>query len=266
MGIAKVGVIGCGLMGSGIAQVCAQSGYATTVVEVDGALLEKGMGRIRKFLQGGVEKGKMTREKMEETLARLKGSTSLSDLKECDLVIEAAVENMAVKKKLFGELGKMCKPDTILSSNTSSLSITEMGAASGRIGKCIGFHFMNPVPIMKLVEIVRPETTSPETYETIRAFAGTLGKTVITAKDTPGFIVNVLLVPYLLDAIRALENGLATKEDIDTGMTLGCGHPMGPLTLTDFVGLDTTYFIAEAMYQEFKDSRYAAPPLLKRMV
>lgn len=266
MAIRTVGVIGCGLMGSGIAQVCAQSGYPTTIMEVNDALLEKGMGRIRKFLGGAVEKGKATQEEMDRTLANLKGTTSFGDLKECDIVIEAAVENMTEKKRIFAELGKTCKPSTILASNTSSISITAMGAASGRIAQCIGCHFMNPVPIMKLVEIVRPETTSNETYETVRAFTGTLGKTVVTAKDTPGFIVNLLLIPYLLDAIRAVENGLATREDIDTSMKLGCGHPMGPLTLADFIGLDTTLFIADAMYDEFKESRHAAPPLLRRMV
>ena len=266
MAIKTAGVVGCGLMGSGIVQVCAQGGYKTIVREVTQEFLDKGLGRIRSFVQGGVERGKIKKEDADSTLANIKGTTNLADLKDCDLVIEAAIENMAEKKKVFKELDGICGPETIFASNTSSLSITEMGAATKRIDRMIGLHFFNPVPLMKLVEIVRPETTSAQTYEAVRAFSGTLGKIVIIARDTPGFIVNLLLVPYLVGAVRAIENGVATKEDIDTGMKLGCGHPMGPIELLDFVGLDTTLYIADIMYNEFKDPQYAAPPLLRRMV
>jgi 3-hydroxybutyryl-CoA dehydrogenase len=266
MQIKNVGIAGCGIMGSGIAQICAQNNYKVTVLEPTQELLDKGLGKIKSFLQAGVDRGKVKKEDMEKALSNIKGTTTLPDLKESDILIEAIIENMEEKKKLFRELDKLCPEHTIFASNTSSLSITEMAQVTKRPEKFIGLHFFNPVPIMKLVEIVRPEITSPQTYEIARSFIESLGKTVITAKDTPGFIVNLLLIPYLLDAIRAVENGLATKEDIDTGMKLGCGHPMGPLELLDFVGLDTTYYIANIMFEEFKDTRYAAPPLLKRMV
>jgi len=266
MEIKKVGVVGCGLMGSGIAEVCAKSGYKTKVREVSEELLKKGQERVNKSLDKAVERGKATAEQKKQTLENLSFTTKLEDFKEVDLVIEAVIENMEEKKKIYKALDSVCPAHTIFVSNTSSLSIVEMGSVTKRISKMLGMHFFNPVPVMKLVELVKPITVDPEVFETAKKFAQSLGKTVIIAKDTPGFIVNLLLVPYLLDAVRAVESGLATKEDIDTGMTLGCGHPMGPIALLDFVGLDTTYYIAEAMYQEFKDTRYAAPPLLKTMV
>lgn len=266
MEIKKVGVVGCGLMGSGIAEVCAKSGYKTKVREVSEEVLKKGQERINKSLDKAVERGKATPEQKKQTLENLSFTTKLDDFKDVDLVIEAVIENMEEKKKIYRALDSVCPPHTIFASNTSSLSIVEMGSVTKRISKMLGMHFFNPVPVMKLVELVKPITVDPEVFETAKKFAQSLGKTVIIAKDTPGFIVNLLLVPYLLDAVRAVESGLATKEDIDTGMTLGCGHPMGPIALLDFVGLDTTYYIAEAMYQEFKDTRYAAPPLLKTMV
>jgi len=264
--ISTVGVVGCGLMGSGIAQVCAQKGYRTIVREVNDELLARGMGRIRTFLQEGVKRGKVAQADADKALANLSGTTSFADLKDCDLVIEAVVEDLAEKNKVFGELDRSCKTSAILASNTSSISLTAIAASTGRRDRVLGLHFMNPVPIMKLVEIVRPEVTSETTYAAARAFAESLGKTVITAKDTPGFIVNLLLVPYLCEAVRALEAGLATKEDIDAGMELGCGMPMGPIKLADFVGLDTSLYIADVLYEEFRDPRYAAPPLLRRMV
>lgn len=266
MGIKAVGVVGCGLMGSGIVQVCAQKGYSTIVREVNNDFLAKGLDRIKNFLSEGVKRGKVSEKDKEDILARIKGVTDLKELKNCDIVIEAVIEDMDMKKTVYKELDANCKPETIFASNTSSLSITEMSSVTKRADRFIGLHFFNPVPIMKLIEIVKPEVTSNETYNTIKAFGESLGKVVITAKDTPGFIVNLLLVPYLLDAVRAVENGVTTKEDLDAGMKLGCGHPMGPIELLDFVGIDTTYYIAEAMFEEFKDTRYAAPPLLKRMV
>ena len=266
MAIRKVGVVGCGLMGSGIAQVCAAAGLETVVREANDEFLQKGMKRIDGFLQGGVDKGKMTADQKAQILSRLKGTTKASDLADCDLVIEAIIENMAEKRKLFAELDAACKPSTIFASNTSSLPIIEMAAATKRADKICGLHFFNPVPLMKLVEVVKTISTSDATVAEAYAFAKAVGKTAITTKDTPGFVVNLLLVPYMLDAIRALESGLATREDIDTGMKLGCGYPMGPLELLDFVGLDTTYYIANIMFDEFKDAKYAPPPLLKRLV
>lgn len=266
MEIKKVGVVGCGLMGSGIAEVCAKTGYKTKVREVSEEILKKGEERINKSLDKAVERGKATPEQKKQTWENLSFTTKLEDFKEVDLVIEAVIENMDEKKKIYKALDSVCPPHTIFASNTSSLSIVEMGSVTKRISKMLGMHFFNPVPVMKLVELVKPITVDAEVFETAKKFTQSLGKTVIIAKDTPGFIVNLLLVPYLLDAVRTVESGLATKEDIDTGMTLGCGHPMGPIALLDFVGLDTTYYIAEAMYQEFKDTRYAAPPLLKTMV
>ena len=266
MQIKTVGVLGCGLMGSGIAQVCAASGYTTDVREVNDALLEKGLGRIRKFLDDGVTKGKVTAEARAATLGNLSGSTSFDALAGCDLVIEAIVENLDEKRATYASVEKAVKDHTILLSNTSSLCITELAAATKRPDRFGGLHFFNPVPIMKLVEVVRALTTSDDTYQTVFAFAQSLGKEPITAPDRPGFIVNRLLVPYLLDAIRAYEHGLGTLEDIDKGMKLGCGYPMGPFTLLDFVGLDTTYYIANIMFEEFREPAYAPPPLLKRMV
>ncbi|MBI4243871.1 MAG: 3-hydroxybutyryl-CoA dehydrogenase [Planctomycetes bacterium] len=266
MAVRKVGVIGCGLMGSGITQVCAQSGFETTVREVSQELIDRGLSRIKSFMEAGVKRGKLKEEDVTSTFRRIKSTTRYEDLADCDIVIEAVIENMDAKKEVFSTLDKLCRKDTIIASNTSSLSITEMASVTRRHDKCIGMHFFNPVPVMKLIEIVKPEITSEQTYQAVREMGQSLGKTVVTAKDTPGFIVNLLLVPYLLDAVRAVENGTATKEDVDTAVKLGLNHPMGPIELLDYVGLDTTYYIAEAMFQEFKDTRYASPTLLKRMV
>jgi len=266
MEIKKVGVVGCGLMGSGIAQVCAQAGYQVVVSEVNEDLLQKGLNHIKRFLAKGVERGKVTQEEMDTALARIQGTVDTQDFKDCDLVIEAIIENMEAKKEVFASLDRMCPPHTILASNTSSLCITEIASATKRGEKVLGLHFFNPVPLMRLLEIVRTILTSEETFATAKKFGESLGKEIVVAKDTPGFIVNLLLIPYLLDAIRALEKGVATKEDIDKSMVLGLNHPMGPFTLLDLLGLDTTLFIADAMYGEFKDSRYAVSPLLRRMV
>jgi 3-hydroxybutyryl-CoA dehydrogenase len=266
MTIKTVGVLGCGLMGSGIAQVSAAAGYKTIVREVDDQFLQKGLGRIRKFLEDGVAKGKTTAQTKDSTLANLSGTTTFEALKDCDLIIEAIVENLEDKKQTYEALEAVVGPQTIFVSNTSSLCITELAAATKRPDRFAGLHFFNPVPIMKLVEVIRALTTSDETYRAVYEFAKSLGKEPITAPDRPGFIVNRLLVPYLLDAIRAYENGLGTLEDIDAGMKLGCGYPMGPFTLLDFVGLDTTYYIANIMFEEFREPAYAPPPLLKRMV
>ena len=266
MQIKTVGVLGCGLMGSGIAQVCAASGYKTIVREVNDQFLDKGLARIKKFLDDGVAKGKVAADARDKTLANLSGTTTFDMLNQCDLVIEAIVENLDEKKQTYATLEKTLKEPTIVVSNTSSLCITELAASTKRPDRFGGLHFFNPVPIMKLVEVIRALTTSDETYHALMAFARSLGKEAITAPDRPGFIVNRLLVPYLLDAIRAYENGLGTLEDIDNGMKLGCGYPMGPFTLLDFVGLDTTYYIANIMFDEFREPAYAPPPLLKRMV
>lgn len=266
MAIRKVGIVGCGLMGSGIAQVSAQAGYDVTVREVTKELFDRGFKRIEGSLAKFVEKGKMQAADRDAALGRIAGTTNLADLKGCDIIVEAIVENMGEKTKIYKELDGICGPNTIFASNTSSLPIGDMSAVTKRRDKFCGLHFFNPVPLMKLVEVVRAIDTSEETYQAAKSFAESVGKTVVTAKDTPGFVVNVLLVPYLLDAVRLLERGVASKEDIDQGMVLGCGHPMGPLTLLDYVGLDTTYYIAEIMFQEFKDSHYAAPPLLRRLV
>ncbi|MDP6609704.1 MAG: 3-hydroxybutyryl-CoA dehydrogenase, partial [Vicinamibacterales bacterium] len=265
MTMQTVGVLGCGLMGSGIAQTCAQAGYRTVVREVDEGALAAGLGRIDKFLEAGVKKGKLTSEVRDETRGRLTGTTRVEGLSACDLVIEAIVENLDAKREAFAAVETVVGDQTIFASNTSSLCVTEIAAATERPDRFAGLHFFNPVPIMKLVEVVRALPTSDATYQAVFTFAESLGKEPITAPDRPGFIVNRLLVPYLLDAIRAYERGIGTAEDIDKGMTLGCGHPMGPLTLLDFVGLDTTYYIAEIMFQEFKEPAYAPPPLLKRM-
>jgi len=266
MQIKTVGVLGCGLMGGGIAQVAAQSGYKTIVREVEAGLLEKGLGRIRAFLSGAVDKGKLTPESRDATLSNLSGTTSFDDLAACDVVIEAIIENLDEKRKAYAALDALVAEPTIFASNTSSLCITELAATTKRPDRFVGLHFFNPVPLMKLVEVIRALTTSDETYHRAFAFATSLGKEAITAPDRPGFIVNRLLVPYLLDAIRSYEHGLGTVDDIDKGMKLGCGHPMGPFTLLDFVGLDTTYYIANIMFEEFREPAYAPPPLLKRMV
>ena len=266
MQIKTVGVLGCGLMGAGIAQVCAASGYKTIVREVDQGVLDKGLGRLRKFLNDGVEKGKVTPETRDQTLANLSGTTSFADLAKCDLIVEAIIENVEAKSGSYSALDAVVSDHTIFCSNTSSLCITELAAKTKRPDRFAGLHFFNPVPIMKLVEVIRSLTTSDETYRTVFSFAQSLGKDPITAPDKPGFIVNRLLVPYLLDAIRSFEHGLGTVEDIDKGMKLGTGYPMGPFTLLDFVGLDTTYYIANIMFEEYREPAYAPPPLLKRMV
>ena len=266
MAIKTVGVLGYGLMGSGIAQVCAASGYRTIVREVEQGFLDKGLGRTKKFLNDGVEKGKLTAEARDKTLANLSGTTAFDDLKDCDLIIEVIIENLEEKAKAFAALETVVGDHTIFCSNTSSLCITELAARTTRPDRFAGLHFFNPVPLMKLVEVIRGLTTSEETYRTVFAFAQSLGKEPITAPDKPGFIVNRLLVPYLLDAIRAHEHGLGTVEDIDKGMKLGTGYPMGPFTLLDYVGLDTTYYIANIMFEEYREPAYAPPPLLKRMV
>ena len=266
MAIQKVGVVGCGLMGSGIAQVCAASGFETVVREVSGELVEKGLKGIEKNLARLVEKGTITEAVKGEIRGRLKGTTSIEDLKGCDLVLEAIIEQLPAKRELFSKLDLICPAATIFASNTSSLTITEIATATKRPQRFVGLHFFNPVPVMKLVEVVRTIATDPVVYEEMVAFGVKLGKTPVRAKDSTGFIVNRLLVPYLLDAIRALEEGAGSIEDLDNSMKLGCGHPMGPLTLLDFVGLDTTYYISQIMFDEFKERRFAAPPLLKRMV
>ena len=266
MQIKTVGVLGCGLMGSGIAQVSAASGYETIVREIDAATLEKGLGRIRAFLDAGVARGKVAPEARESTLANLSGTTAFEALGGCDVVVEAIVENLDEKRAAYTVLDRTVGAHTLFLSNTSSLCITELAASTKRPDRFAGLHFFSPVPVMKLVEVVRALTTSEETYRAALSFAQSLGKDPITAPDRPGFIVNRLLVPYLLDAVRAYESGLGTLEDIDKAMTLGCGHPMGPFTLLDFVGLDTTYYIANIMFEELREPAYAAPPLLKRMV
>ncbi len=266
MAIRRVGVVGCGLMGSGIAQTCAQSGYETVVREVNQELLDKGMARIHGAWDMLASKGKLTQGQVDENRARLHGTLDLADLADCDLVIEAVIENMEEKLRLFPALDRIVKPGGLILTNTSSLNVTQMGAVTKRPDKVCGLHFFNPAPVMKLVEVVRTISTSDETIETVKQFAISLGKTPVLAKDTAGFIVNFLLIPYLLAAIRMLENGMATREDIDNAMKLGCGYPMGPFTLLDYVGLDTTMWAAEAIYDEYKDPLYAPPPLLRRMV
>ena len=266
MAIQRVGVVGCGLMGSGIAEVCARAGYQVIVREVNQELLQRGLGRIEGSLQRAVARGKLDDGSAQQAREAIRGTLALGDLADSDLVIEAVIELMPEKQAVLRELDGLCPPHTIFASNTSSLSITEMAAATKRPERVVGMHFFNPVPVMALVELVRGLVTSEETLQTAKVFAQSVGKTVVVTKDYPGFIVNLLLIPFMLDAVRALELGVATKEDIDKAITLGLNHPMGPLTLLDFVGLDTTYYIAEAMYAEFKDARYAAPPLLKKMV
>lgn len=266
MAIRTVGVLGCGLMGGGIAQVCAAAGYRTVVREVNDEFLQRGLGRIRKLLDDGVAKGKVAAEARDTTLAHLAGTTAIADFKDCDIVIEAITENLEDKRALYAGVEKAVADHAVIVSNTSSLCITELAAATKRPDRFAGMHFFNPVPVMKLVEVIRALTTTDETYRAVFEFAQALGKEPVTVADRPGFIVNRLLIPYLLDAIRAYEQGLGSLEDIDKAMKLGCGHPMGPFTLLDFIGLDTTYFIANIMFEEFRQPQYAAPPLLKRMV
>lgn len=264
--IRRVGVLGCGLMGSGIAQVAAQAGYEVMVREVSDELCRRGLGGIQKQLGRAVEKGKLAAEERDAVVGRLRGTTSLEDLRHCDLIIEAVVEDLAVKNEMWRTLDEVCGPETIFASNTSSLTIADMAAATRRPERMVGLHFFNPVPVMKLVEVVKTIATSPEVFDTAFAFARSLGKEPIVCKDNSGFVVNLLLVPYMMDAIRALEQGVATIEDIDKGMQLGTGYPMGPFVLSDFVGLDTLDKIGDIMFNEYREKRYASPPLLKRMV
>jgi 3-hydroxybutyryl-CoA dehydrogenase len=266
MAIEKVGVLGCGLMGSGIAQVAATAGYATVVREAADSFLQKGMASIDKSLSKLAEKGTITADQQAKARKNLTGTIRFEDLADCDIIIEAITENLATKREAFGALDKLVKPQAIFASNTSSLIITEIMTATSRVDRFIGMHFFNPVPLMKLVEVVSTITTSPAVTDEAMDFAVRLGKAPIRTPDRTGFIVNRLLVPYLLDAVRALDERLGTVEDIDKGMKLGCGYPMGPFTLLDFVGLDTTYYIANIMYDEFREPRFAPPPLLKRMV
>ena len=268
MEIKKVGVLGCGLMGSGIAQTAASAGFETVVREVSDELIQKGFVGIEKSLAKFAEKGTITAEQQTAIRDRLSGTTSFEDLADCDIVIEAIIENIEEKRRVYAELDRICKPETIFASNTSSISITEMMTATSgaRQQRFIGLHFFNPVPIMKLVEVVKTILTDEALYEEAFEFAKKLGKVPVKANDKTGFIVNRLLVPYMLDAIRALEEGVGSIVDIDTSMKLGLGYPMGPFTLGDFVGLDTTYYIAEIMFNEFREKRFAPPPLLKRMV
>jgi 3-hydroxybutyryl-CoA dehydrogenase len=266
MRIKKVGVIGCGLMGSGIAQAAATAGFSTVARDVAASLLEKGRAGIDKSMGRLVEKGKLTAADREAAAGRLSFTTDTAALQDCDIVIEAVTEDLALKNELWRELDVLCPPTTIFASNTSSLTIAAMAAATRRPDRFVGLHFFNPVPLMPLVEVVRTITTSQETFDRAFEFGRALGKEPVAATDNPGFIVNLLLVPYLLDAARALERGIASTTDLDRAMQLGCGHPMGPLTLLDYIGLDTVVRIAEIMFDAYRESRYAAPPLLQRMV
>jgi len=266
MAIENLGVVGCGLMGSGIAQTAAQAGLQVTVREVSTELIDKGFANIDKSLARLVQRGTLSAAERDAARKRLCPTTKLEDLRDCDLIIEAITEQLAAKKELFRALDGLCPPQTIYASNTSSLSITEMAVATRRPERFVGLHFFNPVPIMKLAEVIRTIATDPKVYEEVAALAVRMGKTAVRTSDRTGFVVNRLLVPYLLDAVRALEEGVASIPDIDQAMKLGCGHPMGPLTLLDFVGLDTTYYIANIMFDEFKERRFSPPPLLKRMV
>src|SRR5262245_55362265 len=266
MAIKKIGVIGCGLMGSGIAQVSAQAGFSTVVVEANQELLDRGLGGLAKSLAGLVAKARTTDAAKDATIARLHGTTRLSDLADSDLVIEAITENQALKNETFAKLDAICPPHTILATNTSSCNVTAMAAATKRPGQVLGLHFFNPVPLMKLVEVVQTILTEDKVAQEAAEWVQAVGKVPVRTKDATAFIVNRLLVPYLLDAIRVYEGGLASLEDIDQAMKLGCGYPMGPFTLLDLVGLDTTMFVAEVMFEEFREPRYAPPPLLKRMV
>jgi len=264
--IDDVGVVGCGLMGSGIAEVASTSGFQVTVREVNDELLGAGRGRVEKSMNRAVSKEKLSSDDRDAALSRITFTTEVSELAGCDVVIEAIVEDIEAKNALFRELDPICAESTIFASNTSSLTITEMAAATSRPDRFVGLHFFNPVPVMKLVEVVRTIATSDDTFSRAFDFAKALGKVPIAAKDNSGFVVNLLLVPYMLDAIRQLERGVASITDIDTGMVLGCGYPMGPFTLCDFVGVDTLYRISEIMYDEYREERYAPPPLLKRIV
>jgi len=266
MEIKKVGVVGCGTMGAGIVQVCAQSGYQVVVSEINDELLNKGLALINSVLTKSVDKGRISQQDKDSTLARIKGTTNTRDFHDCDLMIEAAIESMDLKKKIFAELDKICPSHTILASNTSSLSVTDIAMATRRPDKVLGLHFFNPVPVMKLMEIVKAITTSDDTFEVGKTFGESVGKTVVTVQDTPGFIVNRLVTPLILNAVRMLEAGVATREDIDTAITLGLNDPMGPLALADLIGVDVVFFIANTIYEEIKDPQYVSPTLMKKMI
>ena len=266
MRIQKVGVLGCGLMGAGVAEVAAKAGYDTVVREVSDSLLDQGMDRVRRSMDKAVEKGKLEATARDQAVERLSGTVELADLADCDLVVEAIVENLDDKRKTFEALSQEVKDGAIFASNTSSLTITQLAVVTDRPDRVLGLHFFNPVPVMKLVEVVRTILTSDEAYDAAFEFVRSLGKEPVACKDNSGFIVNRLLVPYLLDAVRALEEGVGSAEDIDKAMKLGTGYPMGPFTLLDFVGLDTTYYIANIMFDEYREKRFAPPPLLKQMV
>ncbi len=266
MEIKKVGVVGCGQMGNGIAQVCAQAGYAVVVSEINDELLKKGLAAIDAYLTRSVQKERITQQDKDNTLSRINGTTDNGDFGDCDFLIEAAVEDLDLKKKIFAEIDKICPEHTILATNTSCLSILSMAVATKRPDKVLGMHFFNPVPVMKLLEVVRTTATSEDTLDTGNDFGQSLGKTIVIAQDSPGFIVNRLMAPQILNAIRMLESGIATKEDIDTGMTLGLNYPMGPLALADLVGLDTLLFIVNSIHEELHDAQYAAPTMLKELV
>lgn len=266
MKVRKVGVVGCGLMGSGITQVCAQSGYRVVVSETNDELLNKGLASIRSTLTEDVARGRLSPQGKDSILVRIKGTTNTRDFSDCDLIIEAASENMDLKKKIFVELDRICREDTILATNTSSLSVIDMAMVTTKPDKVLGLHFFNPVRVMSLVEVVRTIVTSDETVEIGKTFSESLGKSVVIVKDTPGFIVNSLLIPFLLNTICMLEADIASKEDIDTAINLGLNHPMGPLMLSDLMGLDTLLLVADAQYEQSKDPKYWAPPLLRKMV
>jgi 3-hydroxybutyryl-CoA dehydrogenase len=266
MAVKKVGVVGCGLMGRGIAEVSSKSGYDVVVSEINRELLDKGMSAVKGSLAKAVEKGKLAQADMDSTLAKIKGTTDMKDFKDCDLVVEAAIENLDLKKKIFIDLDRICRPDAILSTNTSCLSVMDVAAVTKRPDKVLGCHFFNPVPLMKLLELVKTITTSKETLETAVEWGKSLGKTVITAPDRPGFIVNRSFLPYMVEAFEMYESGVATREDIDIGVQLGLNHPMGPLTLADMVGLDTLLFVMDAIYAETRNPKFIAPVLLRKMV
>jgi 3-hydroxybutyryl-CoA dehydrogenase len=264
--IQRVGVVGCGLMGAGIAEVCAKAGYPVVVREATAGLLTSGLSRISNSMERAVARGKLAGVERDAAWARITGVIEMGALAECDLVVEAVPENLDLKRQVFADLDAVAPAHAILASNTSALAVTDMAAATRRPDKVLGLHFMQPVPVMPLLEMVRTFLTSEATFQSAKAFGESLGKTIVVSKDTPGFIVNLLLIPYLLQAVEALERGVATKEDFDTAIKLGLNHPMGPFTLLDFVGLDTTLFVADAVFEETKDARFAAPPLLRRMV
>ena len=266
MEIKKIGVVGCGQMGSGIAQVCAQSGYQVVVSEINAEFLNRGLASIDRFLTSGVERGRVSREDKDATLGRLKGTTDIRNFADCDMVIEAAVENLELKKKIFADIDKVTPKQAILASNTSCLSITDMAVMTGRPDRVLGTHFFNPVPLMKLLEIVRAITTSDETVKAVQELGLSLGKTIVTVMDAPGFITNRLMMPQVLEAARLLEAGYSTAQDIDTAMTLALNHPMGPFALMDLIGIDTLVFIADGIYAELKDPKFAVPTLMRKMV